>query len=218
MDERSRARRGWTRATWLATAVVCAVRAATLLAFDTTVPVLRLDGGALHASVALSDAFSDALRKTLEQGASIYLRVEAQLWEDRAVFDSRIGAPAVAAFRIVRNPANGEVAVIDAAGHLATYDGYPNPVVVDVVVGSEGIVQPGGRYYLDVTSTLGALSARDLEETGRAIFGDEGGFGLGHLGRLLLSTVLEVSDYMQGATARARSRTYSARELGRSIP
>ncbi len=48
------------------------------------------------------------------------------------------------------------------------------------------------------------------------MFGDE--FGLGRLGRFLLSTVLEVSDYMQGTTERAKSRTFTAKELGVARP
>jgi hypothetical protein len=134
------------------------------------------------------------------------------------MFDRRTGPPAVAAFRIVRNPANGEVAVIDAAGRLVVYDDYPDPFVVEAVVGPERLVEPGGRYYVDTTTTLGALSERDLEETGKAVFGSDEGLGLGQLGRFLLSTVLEVSDYMQGATVKAKSRTFTAKELGRQAP
>ena len=218
MDGRCRARRWHARAVKLATAVLCAAQAATLLAFHASVPGLRLAGGALRASVSLSDAFSDTLRQTLEHGASIYLRIEAQLWEDRAMFDRRTGPPAVAAFRLVRNPANGEVAVIDAAGRLAVYGSYPDPFVVEAVVGPDRLIEPGGRYYVETTTTLGALSERDLEETGKAVFGDEEGLGLGQLGRFLLSTVLEVSDYMQGATVKAKSRTFTATELGRTGP
>jgi len=209
-------RRRRVRTLGLATAAVCAAQAVTLLAFRPAVQSLKLEDARLHASVSLSDAFPDALRRTLEQGASIYLRVEAQLWEDRAMFDRKIGPPAVAAFRIARNPSNGEVAVIDAAGHLSVYGKYPDPVSVDVVVGPERLLDAGGRYYVDTTTRLGALSARDLEETGKAVFGDE--FGLGRLGRFLLSTVLEASDYMQGTTERAKSRTFTARELGAARP
>jgi len=215
--ERARCvRRRLARALGLATAVVCAAHAVTLLAFRPAVPDLKIEGGHLHASVSLTDAFPAALRKTLEQGASIYLRIQSQLWEDRAMFDRKVGPPAVAAFRIARNPSNGEVAVIDADGRLVVYGTYPDVLSVDVVVAPETLLEAGGRYYIDTTTTLGALSTRDLEETGKAVFGDD--FGLGGLGRFLLSTVLEVSDYMQGTTERAKSRTFTAKELGVTRP
>ena len=70
------------------------------------------------------------------------------------------------------------------------------------------------RYYLHVIATLGTLAERDVDTVGDAVFGRESeANGIGSLGRLVVRTALQISDYLQSVSAEARSRRMSGADL-----
>lgn len=174
---------------------------------------LRASGAVVRAAIELSDAFPGKLRPALEQGGRLYLRVEAELWEDRT-WDRLVKPATVAAFRISRAPGGREVTVADVTGGLATYPDYPNPFVVRVEVSPLDRIVETGRYYLSGTVTIGTLAERDIADAGEAVFGrDDGSVGLRSAGRFVLGAVLRITDYMQSVSASVRSGKLSGREI-----
>ncbi|MGH9312108.1 MAG: hypothetical protein ACRD1S_02810, partial [Vicinamibacterales bacterium] len=56
---------------------------ASAAAMDGKVSELRATAGTVRAAIELTDAFPENLRSAMEQGVTLHLRVEAELWEDR---------------------------------------------------------------------------------------------------------------------------------------
>jgi hypothetical protein len=203
---------GLQRAALAALAIGVLCYAPTLFALEAQVPSLVVADGWLDAVLEMSDAFTPALRQKLGAG-SLYLRVEAKLWEDRPLWDRQVGGTAVSVFRLVRNPSGRQVAVIDSQGRLTAYPDYPPSFEVRIRVVGEDAIAPDGHYYVEAETALGSVDEREVDETGRALFGSDEVGGMGRIGRFLLSTVLQVTDYMQGSSAHARSRTFDAAEI-----
>jgi len=85
---------------------------------------------------------------------------------------------------------------------------------VDLEIGKSDRIVATGRYYLHVIATLGTLAERDVDTVGDAVFGRESeANGLGSLGRLVVKTALQISDYLQSVSAEARSRRMSGADL-----
>jgi hypothetical protein len=175
---------------------------------------LGANGAVVRAAIELTDAFPDKLRPALAQGGRLYLRVEAELWEDRLAWDRLVRPAAVAVFRISRARDGREIAVADVTGGLATYPDYPNPFVVRLDVSPLDRIVETARYYVSATATIGTLAERDIADAGEAVFGrDDGSVGLRSAGRFLLNTVLRITDYMQSVSASIRSGKMSGREI-----
>jgi hypothetical protein len=151
---------------------------------------LRADRGVVRAALELKDAFPANLRSALDDGATLHLRVEASLWEDRAV------------------------SIADVSGGLTTYPDYPDPLVIRVEVAPADRIQDMARYYVDAIVVLGTLADGELADAGTAVFGkDDGSVGLKSAGRFVLNTVLRITDYMQSVTTTIRSDRISGREI-----
>jgi hypothetical protein len=175
---------------------------------------LRANGLVVRAAIELTDPFPEKLRPALEQGGRLYLRVEAELWEDRPVWDRLVKPATVAAFRISRARDGREVSVADVTGGLATYPDYPNPLVVQLDVSPLDRIVETARYYVNGTATIGTLGDRDIADAGEAVFGaDDGTVGLKSAGRFLLGAVLRITDYVQSVSASLRSGKVSGREI-----
>jgi hypothetical protein len=187
---------------------------ASAAALEGKVVELRASGVVVRAAIELTDAFPEKLRPALEQGGRLYLRVEAELWEDRPAWDRLVKPATVAAFRITRARGGREVSVADVTGGVATYPDYPNPVVVQLDVSPLDRIVETARYYMTATVTIGTLAERDIADAGEAVFGrDDGSVGLKSAGRFLLGTVLRITDYMQSVSASLRSGKMSGREI-----
>jgi hypothetical protein len=184
------------------------------LALETRILEIRIAGKALLASIDLTDTLPDKLRRVLEQGGALHVRIQAELWEDRPVWDKLVRPALVTVFRIVRDPMTTHVAISDAVGPVLSGAQLPNPLSLRVNVAPADSLNDNGRYYIRMHATVGTLGEREAEDTGAAVFGkDEGTVSIGTVGKLIFSTVLQASDYMQSVSDEARSTTFRKKEV-----
>ncbi len=137
----------------------------------------------------------------LDDNGTLHLRLQVELWESRPVWDCLV-YPAV--IRVVR----------------MTRDQPPPPAMpVDLEIGKSDRIVATGRYYLHVIATLGTLADSDADTVGDAVFGRESqANGLGSLGRLVVRTAVQISDYLQSVSAEAKSRRMTGTELRKPAP
>ncbi len=155
----------------------------------------------VRAAFDVRDLLPDRFRRVLDDNGTLHLRLQVELWESRPVWD-RLVYPAV--IRVVR----------------MTRDQPPPPAMpVDLEIGKSDRIVATGRYYLHVIATLGTLADRDAEAVGDAVFGRESeANGLGSLGRLVVRTALQISDYLQSVSAEAKSRRMTGADLRKPTP
>ena len=188
--------------------------AAPASALEARVSEVRAVGPKVRAALDLRDVFPEKFRQILQSGGSLHMRVQAELWEDRPVWDRLVRPAIVTVFRIVRDPATAKIAISDAFGQVLSVAEYPDVVPLRVDVAPADAVSDGSRYYLRLIATVGTIAERDIEDTGEAVFGrDEGTVSLVKVGKFLFHTVLQVSDYLQSISSEVRSRVFQGREL-----
>jgi len=184
------------------------------LAFDVQVKELRTPASVVRATIEVRDVVPDRFRKMLEAGNVLHLRLQAELWESRPVWDRLVYPAITRVFRVARSAAGGDVSIADGAGGSMTYTTASNALPVLVDLGSRDRVTPSQKYYVHVVATLGTLADREVDAAGDAVFGRESETnGLGSLGRLVFRTVLQVSDYMQSVSAETKSRKMLGSDL-----
>ncbi|HSL21698.1 MAG TPA: hypothetical protein VK886_09190 [Vicinamibacterales bacterium] len=175
-------------------------------AFGGRVARIRAVSATVRAAIELRDAFPESLRQVLERGGTLHVRVEGALWEDRALWDRPLEPPRVSVFRIVREPNGAAIAVVDSGGGTTVYKPYPDPLTIDVDLGAADKLVDAAKYYFDGVVSIGTITDEDVEEANEAVFGrDDGPAGLKRVGRFLLNTVLQVSDYVKSVTTDVRS-------------
>ena len=195
-------------------AIVCLLLAVTpAVALDVQIKDVHAPGSAVTATIELHDVLPDRFKKTLEEGGVLHLRVQAELWESRPVWDRLVYPAIVRVFRFSRGSSVG-LSVTDASGTATTYPAPPRSLPVVLDLGDTTRVTPTERYYVHVIATLGTLAEREVDEVGDAVFGRPSETnGLGSLGRLVFRTVLQVGDYLQSVSAEARSRRTSGADI-----
>ncbi len=200
----------------LAAAIVCAA-ALPLFAMGGKVAGVRGVSGRVRAAIELRDAFARDQRQILERGNALHVRVEAGVWEDRAVWDRLVEQPRITVFRIIRQPAGTLIAVFDAGGGAVTYKPYPDPLTLAVDLCALDRLARDAKYYLEGVVTIGTLSDEELTEANEAIFGreDDGPPGLKQVGRFILNSVLQISDYVHSTSTKVRSNRFTLAELGK---
>jgi hypothetical protein len=182
-------------------------------ALDVQIKDLRGPASAVTATIELLDLVPDRFKKTLDEGGVLHMRVQAELWESRPVWDRLVYPAIVRVLRFRRAPSDG-LSVTDPNGTATTYAAAPRSLPVVVDLGDAGRITPAQRYYVHVIATLGTLAEREVDEVGDAVFGRPSeANGLGSLGRLMFRTVLQVNDYLQSVTAEAKSRRTTGAEI-----
>jgi hypothetical protein len=180
---------------------------------DVQIKDIRGPASAVTATIELQDLIPDRFTKTLNDGGVLHLRVQAELWESRPVWD-RLVYPALVRVLRFRRASSGGLSVTDPNGTATTYPAAPRSLPVALELGEPTRVTPAERYYVHVIATLGTLADREVDEVGDAVFGRPSETnGLGSLGRLMFRTVLQVSDYLQSVSAEARSRRTAGSEI-----
>jgi hypothetical protein len=174
--------------------VVLTARTATAL--EVRIKEVRRVAAVVQASLELRDVIPERFQKVLEEHGALHLRLQAELWESRPVWD-RLVYPAI--MRVVR----------------MTRDNAPSaPMPVTVDLGQTDRIVATGKYYVHVIATLGTLADKDADQVGDAVFGRESeSNSLGSLGRLVFRTALQISDYLQSVSAEAKSRKWTGSEL-----
>jgi hypothetical protein len=198
----------------LAAFFCCALAAATSAsALDVEIKDVRRSASLITAAIELRDLIPDRFTKTLDEGGVLHLRVQAELWESRPVWDRLVYPALVRVFRF-RRASSGGLSVTDPNGTATTYAAAPRSLAIALELGDPTRVNPTQRYYVHIIATLGTLAEREVDQVGDAVFGRPSeANGLGSLGRLMFRTVLQVSDYLQSVSAEARSRRTAGADL-----
>jgi hypothetical protein len=167
-------------------------------ALEVQVKDVKHSASAVQTSIELRDVVPDRFKRVLEENGTLHLRLQAELWESRPVWD-RLVYPAI--LRVVR----------------MTRDNSPPAVMpLTLDLGRTDRITATGKYYVHVIATLGTLADRDADEVGDAVFGREAeANSLGALGKLVFRTALQISDYLQSVSAETRSRKFSGVEITR---
>ena len=182
-------------------------------ALDVQIKDLRGPASAVTATIQLQDLVPDRFKKTLDEGGVLHMRVQAELWESRPVWD-RLVYPAIVRVLRFRRASSDGLSVTDPNGTATTYAAAPRSLPVVVDLGDAGRITPAQRYYVHVIATLGTLAEREVDEVGDAVFGRPSeANGLGSLGRLMFRTVLQINDYLQSVSAEAKSRRTAGAEI-----
>jgi hypothetical protein len=183
-------------------------------AFDARIIEVRAVGPMVRATIDLRDIFSQKFQEIIDAGGALHVRVQAELWEDRPLWDRIVRPALVSVFRIVRDPATSRIAVSDAVGTVQATPTSPDPLSLRVDVAQTEAVSEDGRYYLRLIATVGTLAQRDIEEAGDAAFGrDEGSVSIGTVGKMIFSAVLQATDYLQSESAQVTSSKMKGRDL-----
>jgi hypothetical protein len=196
------------------TAVLLAVMAAPLLALDAKVVDLRAGSTAVRAVLELKGVFKGAQKQLVDDGGTLYVRVQAELWEDRPAWDRLVGPMRVAVFRIRRDRVARRVTIADANGTVTPYADFPEPLGLDVEVAPVDRLQDDTHYYLHALTTVGATLDKASGDVGEVVFGrDEDASGLAVVGKLIFKTAQQISDYLQNITADVTSRKMTGRQI-----
>jgi hypothetical protein len=174
---------------------------------------LRTASGRLVAAVELSDPFSSSHRAILEKGGALHVRIEAAVWEDRAIFDRPVEGPRVSVLRVIRKPDGSAIGLVDQNGTLTTYKPYPNRLRLELDTCALTHLADDARYYVDAAVTIGSLGEDELDEANEAVFGGEDPAGLKRIGKFLLNSVLQVKDYVGSASTDVRSSRFTKKSL-----
>jgi hypothetical protein len=183
-------------------------------ALEVRVVEIRVAGGGLRAALEIRDMFPSKFQSILTQGGALHLRLQLELWEDRAMWDRLAQPSLVSVFRIILDPSTRQVSVSDQYGEVSHQPAWQEPLTVRLDVGRAASVDDGSKYYLRTLATLGTIAEKEATEAGEAVFGgDDGSVSLGSMGRMLFHAVLQVNDYLQSISADSRTRTLSGRDI-----
>ena len=187
--------------------VVCVLLLGTrAAALEVQVKDVRALASVVTATIELREVLPDRFKKTLDGGGILHLRVQAELWESRPVWDRLVYPAIVRVLRFRRASADG-LSITDPFGTTQNFPAAPESVPVTVDLGDTNRLTPAEKYYVHVIATLGTLAEREVDEVGDAVFGRASeANSLGSLGRLVFRAVLQVSDYLQSVSAEARTR------------
>ena len=188
--------------------------AAPASALEARITELRVAGGIVRASIEIRGMFPEKFRDVLQRGGAIHLRLQLELWEDRAVWDKLATPALVNVFRLILDPSSRQISVADQYGEAARLPPWQEPLTLRLDLGRGDALSDGSRYYVRTQGTLGTIAEREATDAGDAVFGsDEGGVTIGAVGRLLFHTVLQVTDYLQSVSSDSRTRDLRGREI-----
>ena len=182
-------------------------------ALEVEVKAIRTPAAAVSATLELRDIIPDRFKKTIDEGGVLHLRVQAELWEARPVWDRLVFPAIVRVFRFTRG-AGSSLSIVDPNGVVTTSQDAPRAMPLDVALGDATRVSASARSYVHVVATLGTLAEREADDVGDAVFGKPSDANsLGAFGRLVFRTVLQISDYLQSVTAETRSRKLAGSDI-----
>jgi hypothetical protein len=183
-------------------------------ALDVLVKNVGTPASAVTAIIEVRDPLPDRFKKVIDDGGVLHLRLETELWESRPVWDRLVYPAIVRVFRFARAVSGREIAIGDSAASTRTYPAVPNPMTLSIELGQSTRITASSRYYLRVLATAGTLAEREADDVGDAVFGRASETtGLGSLGRMVLRTMVKVSDYLQSVSAETTGRRISGADL-----
>jgi len=187
---------------------------APVLALETKLIELRVAGGSLFAALELRDVFPAKFQTLLQDGAAIHLRLQIELWEDRAVWDKLAQPAVVSGFRMVLEPQTRIVKVADQYGEVSRQAAWHEPLALRIDLGRAASLADGARYYVRALATLGTIAEKEGAKASAVVFGDDdSSVSLASMGKMLFHAVLQVNEYLQSVSSETRTRELTGREL-----
>src|SRR5215470_2019654 len=114
-------------------ALVCALLAAApAAALDVRVKDVKVGSTIVHASIELRDLVPDRFKRLLDENRTLHLRIQAELWESRPVWDRLVYPAIVRVIQITRD----------------SLPASPMPIALDL--GDVKRLVPAARYYVHV--------------------------------------------------------------------
>ena len=198
----------------LLTVALIAVASVPLRALDAKIVDVRAASAVVRAALELKGVFKPAAKQVVEEGGTLFVRIEAQLWEDRPTWDRLVSPTRVTVFRVRRDRVGRRLTIADPAGTLTPYADYPDPLAVALDVAPTDRILDEGRYYLRALTTVGSAMEIGSREVSDVVFGsDEQASGLTAVGKFIFRKAQEISEYMQNVTADVTSRKLSGKQI-----
>jgi len=194
--------------------VVSALVASRAAAFEVAVKRVHAPTTIVTASIDVRDMLPDRFKRLVDEGGVLHLRVQAELWESRPVWDRLVYPTIVRVFRLARVTSGSQISIGDSAGATTTQPSVPNPLAMAIELGKNDRIDRSSKYYVHVLATLGTLAEREADDVGDAVFGRESeSNSLGSLGRLVFRTMIKVSDYLQSVSAETNTKKMTGAEI-----
>jgi hypothetical protein len=201
----------------LCVSLVSSARA--VLALEARVTEMRVTGTRLWAAIEVRDLLRDRFLELVRSGKAVFVQLEADLWEDRRVFDRMVLTTPPATYRIDPDVDTGGVILLDQYGGTSRQLDVRQPISLRVELGSADRVADDQTYYLHTLVTAATVDERDIDQAGATIFGtEESARGLAALGRFVFRTLLRMGKYFESAQAEVTSRRMSGRDIRAGTP
>ena len=203
------------RALTIAALVVVMLSQSTrLVALEARVTRLGVTGTRLWAGLELRDLLRDKFLDLVRDGRAIFVQLQADLWEDRRVFDRVVITTPPTTYRIDRDVDGRSVVLLDQYGGSTRHADMRQAILLRVELGPIDRVVDAQTYYLHAVVTAATVDEREIDQAGEAIFGEEQtARGLAALGRFVFRTLLRMGKYFESAEAEVTSRRMSGREI-----
>jgi hypothetical protein len=195
--------------------IACVGLASTpLAALDAKVAELRSISGFVRIVLELKSVFKSDSKQWVEPGGILYVRVQAELWEDRTAWDRLVAPAKLAVFRVRRDGPAKHISVGNPSGGSTPYADFPDALPLEVDVAPLDRISDDAHYYLHASTTVGTAAERESEDMGDVVFGrDKDASGLAAVGKLLFRTAQGINDYLQSTTADVTSRKVTGRQI-----
>jgi hypothetical protein len=203
----------------LATAALCAAIVSLprpLFAVEVRVAQLRVAGTRVSAALEVRDLLRDTFLDLVRGGRAVFVQLEAELWEDRRVFDRTVAATPPMTWRVDRDTTGPGVLLQDEHGGMVRHADVRLPLPLRVDFGSADRIVDDAMYYVHATLTAATVDEREIDRAGEVIFGnDQSGKGLASLGRFVFNTLFRMGKYFESATTEVTGRRTSGRDIRR---
>ena len=181
-------------------------------ALEVRVEQVRAASSRVAATLELRDLLRDGFLEIVQRGRSIFLHVEAELWEDRRIADRLTLTTSPLTYRIGADAAG--IVIVSQSGDRSTHAGLSAPLPLRVDVGPASVLVDNRTYYVRAAATAATVAERDIEQVGTAIFGDpQSAAGLAGLGRFVFGTLLRLGRYLESTSAEATSGRYTGLQI-----
>ena len=182
-------------------------------ALEMRVEQVRAASARVAATLELRDLLRDRFLDIVKQGQSIFLQLQAELWEERRLADRLALTTPALTYRIAGDGSSGLV-ITSQFGERVTHTDARLPVPLRVDVGPASVLVDDRAYYLRAQVTLATIADRDIDQFGTAIFGDpQSAAGLAGLGRFVFGTLLRIGKYLESESADVTSGRYSGLQI-----
>lgn len=171
-------------------------------------------GAAVRVAFDIRDIFTDRFRAIVDQGGTLYVRIEAELWEPRSVWDRLVRPASVSVARLTGDAVSHSVVLADPFGGATRYAAYPRAVTTWADLVPADRVDAKASYYVRATITVGTIAESEISGMSEAMFGNERqSTGLGSLGKYVFQKVLRLADYLDSVSCDVKSDRLSGARL-----